>query len=118
MRGMGHQVDFMDGKKKILVIDDEPFSREYFQKLLARSDSMVDTVSNGWDGLNSFKGNTYDLVILDIKLPDANGIEILRQIKEIDRMTPVIIITAYGTVENAVQTMKLGAFDFLMKPFE
>lgn len=57
-------------------------------------------------------------MILDIRLPDADGIDILKQIKEINPLTPVIIITAYGTVENAVRAMKLGAFDFLMKPFE
>ena len=57
-------------------------------------------------------------MVLDIRLPDANGIDILRQMRETNWLTPVIIVTAYGTVENAVQAMKLGAFDFLMKPFE
>jgi len=103
---------------KILVIDDEPFSREYFQKILEKTDCIVKTASNGSDGLGFFKESIYDLVILDIRLPDANGIEILGQIKQINHLTPVIIITAYGTVENAVRAMKLGAFDFLMKPFE
>jgi len=105
-------------KEKILVIDDELYSREYFQKILAKIDWEVRTASDGSEGLNSIKETSYDLVILDIRLPDADGIDILKQIKEMNRPIPVIIVTAYGTVENAVRAMKLGAFDFLMKPFQ
>lgn len=115
---MGKGLNAMSKEEKILVIDDELFSREYFQKILERTNCEVRTAPNGSEGLKAFKESFYDLVILDIRLPDADGIEILRQIKEINRLTPVIIVTAYGTVENAVQAMKLGAFDFLMKPFE
>lgn len=108
----------MAKEEKVLIIDDELFSREYFQKILEKADCEVRTAPNGSDGLKLFKESSYNLVVLDIRLPDADGIEILRQIKEINRLTPVIIVTAYGTVENAVRAMKLGAFDFLMKPFE
>ncbi|HSB06703.1 MAG TPA: sigma-54 dependent transcriptional regulator [Thermodesulfobacteriota bacterium] len=108
----------MPKEEKILVIDDEKFSRDYFQKILEKSDFTAKTVSNGSEGLNSMKESSFELVILDIRLPDTNGIEILRQIKEMNPLTPVIMVTAYGTVENAVRAMKLGAFDFLMKPFE
>jgi DNA-binding NtrC family response regulator len=108
----------MAKEEKILVIDDELFSREYFQKILEKIDCSVRTASTGIEGVNAFKESIYNLVILDIRLPDADGIEILRQIKDMNRLTPVIMVTAYGTVENAVQAMKLGAFDFLMKPFE
>jgi len=105
-------------KEKILVIDDESYSREYFQKILGKIDWEVRTASDASEGLNSIKETSYDLVILDIRLPDADGIDILKQIKEMNRQIPVIIVTAYGTVENAVRAMKLGAFDFLMKPFQ
>jgi DNA-binding NtrC family response regulator len=108
----------MPEEEKILVIDDELFSREYFQQILERNNSLVQTAPNGSDGLGLFKEFPFDLVILDIRLPDADGIDILKMIKEINPLTPVIIVTAYGTVENAVRAMKLGAFDFLMKPFE
>lgn len=108
----------MPNVAKILVIDDEPFSREYFQKILGKIDCQVVTETTGSDGLNALKESSYDLVILDIRLPDADGIEILKQTKETHPLIPVIMITAYGTVENAVRAMKLGAFDFLMKPFE
>ena len=108
----------MSREEKILVVDDEQFSREYFQKILGKTDFVVKTTSSASEGLSSLKESLYDLVILDIRLPDGNGIEILRQIKEANPLTPIIIITAYGTVEDAVRAMKLGAFDFLMKPFE
>ncbi len=105
-------------REKILVIDDEPFAREYFQKILDKAEYQVSTASSGVEGRHLLATSTFDLVILDIRLQDANGIDILREIKSLNRLTPVIMITAYGTVENAVQAMKLGAFDFLMKPFE
>jgi two-component system response regulator PilR (NtrC family) len=108
----------MAKEEKVLVVDDELFSREYFQKILAKTDSSVKTASNGSEGLSFFRESLFDLVILDIRLPDADGIDILKQIREMNPLTPVIIITAYGTVENAVSAMKLGAFDFLMKPFD
>jgi DNA-binding NtrC family response regulator len=108
----------MAKEEKVLVIDDELFSREYFLKILQKIGCVVKAASTGTEGLNFFKKSSVDLVILDIRLPDADGIDILRQIKEMDHLTPVIIVTAYGTVENAVRAMKLGAFDFLLKPFE
>jgi len=104
--------------EKVLVIDDEPFAREFFQKLLEKTVSQVHTVESGAEGLQALQQSSYALVILDIRLPDASGIEILKQVREISPLTPVIMITAYGTVEDAVRAMKLGAFDFLMKPFE
>ena len=108
----------MGKEEKVLIVDDELFSREYFQKILAKTAFSVETASNGSEGLSFFRESLFDLVILDIRLPDADGIDILKQIREMNPLTPVIIITAYGTVENAVSAMKLGAFDFLMKPFD
>ena len=104
--------------EKILVIDDEPFAREFFQKLLEKTASQVHAVGSGAEGIQALLQSAFALVILDIRLPDANGIEILKQAREISPLTPVIMITAYGTVEDAVRAMKLGAFDFLVKPFE
>lgn len=108
----------MHQEARVLVIDDEPFSREYFERILQRIAGEVKAVATGTEGLNAFKESSFDLVILDIRLPDGDGIAFLRQIKEINRLTPVIMVTAYGTVDNAVQAMKIGAFDFLTKPFE
>jgi DNA-binding NtrC family response regulator len=104
--------------EKVLVIDDEPFAREFFQKLLEKTVSQVHAVESGCEGIRALQQSSYALVILDIRLPDASGIELLKQVREINPLIPVIMITAYGTVEDAVRAMKLGAFDFLMKPFE
>ncbi len=105
-------------EEKILVVDDEAFSREYFKKILEKLAFEVKTASTALEGLKAFDEASYALVILDIRLPDGNGIEVLKAIKKRNPITPVIVITAYGTVENAVRAMKLGAFDFLLKPFE
>jgi DNA-binding NtrC family response regulator len=103
---------------KVLVVDDEPFAREFFKKLLEKTVSQVNAVETGAEGIQALQQSPYDLAILDIRLPDTNGIEVLKQFKEMSPLTPVLMITAYGTVEDAVRAMKLGAFDFLMKPFE
>jgi len=108
----------MQAGDRVLVIDDEPFSREYFQRLLETVKVRVDCVATAEEGLKALDGALYDLVILDIRLPDADGIDVLRTIKEGINFTPVIMITAYGTVGGAVEAMKLGAFDFLSKPFQ
>jgi len=103
---------------RVLVIDDEPFSREYFRRLLGTAEVQVDTAATAQEGLRALDRAFYNLVILDIRLPDADGIDVLRLAKEKNNLTPIIMITAYGTVDKAVQAMKLGAFDFLQKPFD
>jgi DNA-binding NtrC family response regulator len=107
-----------NNEEKVLVIDDEPFAREFFRKLLEKTVAQILTVGSGVEGIQALQQSPYSLVILDIRLPDANGIDILKQIREMSPLMPVIMITAYGTVEDAVRAMRLGAFDFLMKPFE
>jgi DNA-binding NtrC family response regulator len=116
--GIGRWDIAMHPGDKVLVIDDEPFSREYFRRLLQPAKLKVDTAATAEEGLNILEHGSYDLVILDLRLPDADGICVLKRIRECAVHTPVIIITAYGTVGIAVEAMKLGAFDFLSKPFE
>ncbi|MCK5706630.1 MAG: sigma-54-dependent Fis family transcriptional regulator [Candidatus Aureabacteria bacterium] len=103
----------------VLVVDDEPLMRDFLKETLQRLNCQVDLKDNGKDAISLFKdGDTsYDLVFLDMKLPGATGTEVLKVIKEQSPSTEVIVITAYGTIENAVDAMKLGAFDYLLKPF-
>ncbi|MGQ9638042.1 MAG: sigma-54-dependent transcriptional regulator [Thermodesulfobacteriota bacterium] len=105
-------------KFKILIVDDEPILRESLEIALKDSGFEVYSARSGEEGLTLFKINSPDLVLLDHWLPGINGDEVLRQIKEESPQTPVIIMTAQGSIEMAVNSMKMGAFDFLIKPFE
>jgi len=107
----------MHDLQKILVIDDEPSICTGCKMILSEKGYEVDLSFSGQDGLAKIAKNSFDLVLLDIRLPDINGIEILKKIKEKKTNVCVIIMTGHGTVENAVEAMKNGAFDFITKPF-
>ncbi len=102
----------------VLIIDDEAAIRESLQTLLELEGYEVDVAEDGADGLSHMAGRPYDLVLLDFALPDRNGIEILHDIRSRDTETSVIMITAYGTVENAVNAMQAGATNFIQKPWD
>jgi len=103
---------------KILVVDDEPILRDSLEIALKTSNYEVITARTGEEGLEQFKNENPDLVLLDHWLPGINGDEVLRKIKGEDPDIPVIIMTAQGSIELAVNSMKMGAFDFIVKPFE
>ena len=102
---------------KTLVIDDDKAMRDACYQILSRLGFEVDLAGDGRLGLNLLEKGSYDLVLLDLVMPDQNGIEVLKQIKILDPAVQVIIITGHGTIPTAVETIKLGAFDFLSKPF-
>ncbi len=104
---------------RVLVVDDEPFTRRYFETVLQGEGYgyvSVDTSRAFTDYLNS--EGPPDLIILDVRLPDGNGLELLKIIRSQNYLTPVIMITAYGSIDDAVSAMKTGAFDFFTKPFD
>lgn len=103
--------------EKILVVDDELLVRNFLSETLKRSGMEVATAENGRKALQILKDSTFDLVITDMKMPDLTGIDILRKVKESSPGTLVVVITAFGSIENAVAAMRLGAFDYLLKPF-
>ena len=102
---------------KILVIDDEKLLRWSLQQNLSKEGYTVITAEKGIDGLNIFKEDPPDITLLDIHLPDVSGITVLQGIKEINKDALVIMITAFGDIQTAVKTIKLGAYDFVEKPF-
>ncbi|HUL29836.1 MAG TPA: sigma-54 dependent transcriptional regulator [Thermodesulfobacteriota bacterium] len=103
---------------KILVIDDEPILRDSLEVALKTSGYEVLTARTGEEGLEQFRTENPDLILLDHWLPGINGDEVLRRIKEGDAEIPVIVMTAQGSIDLAVNSMKMGALDFLVKPFE
>jgi CheY-like chemotaxis protein len=104
-------------KKSILVVDDEKNIRLTISRSLEPLEIPVQTAVNGEEALQKLREETCDLVLLDLKMPGIGGIETLRRIKENWPAIRVIIITAHGTIESAVDAMKLGAVDFIQKPF-
>jgi len=103
---------------RILIIDDEIIIRKLFTRLLTREKYRVLTASNGKKGIETVKKEKLDLVILDLKMPEMDGIEALKRIKEINKNIRVIIITAFGTIKSASDALNLGADDFISKPFD
>ncbi len=102
----------------ILIIDDQKLIRESLKVAMEKERYQVHVAETGNKGLNIIQNNGIDLVLLDIRLPDINGIDVLKRIKKIDNDIIVIMMTGYGTIESAVSAMKLGAFDYVNKPFK
>jgi len=103
--------------EKVLIIDDEESIRDSCERVLTREGLQVTTAADGPDAFKLIDKWAYDLILLDLVIPGATGMEILRKIKATDQEAVVIIISGYGTVQSAVEAMKLGAYDFLTKPF-
>ncbi len=101
----------------ILLIDDDLNLGKVISYQLQQQGYHVDTVLNGRAGLKKFKRNAYDVVISDIKMPDMDGIEVLQEVRRLDKQVVFLLITAYGSAENAVEACKIGADDYLTKPF-
>jgi DNA-binding NtrC family response regulator len=102
----------------ILVIDDKESMRQMLAKTLESEGFEVDTARDGEGGLDKAKEKRFDLILTDLKLPRMDGLEVLSSIKDLDPEAAIIVMTAYGTIETAVQAIKQGAFDFLTKPFD
>jgi two-component system NtrC family response regulator len=101
----------------ILVIDDESVICDACRLVLAEKGHRVELCLTGNDGLLAIEGGTYDLILLDVKLPDVDGMEILKSVRKKGPVPVVIVMTGYSTMSNALQAMKLGAADYLAKPF-
>jgi DNA-binding NtrC family response regulator len=103
-------------KIKVLLVDDEKDFIESLAERLQLRDFDVTTALNGNDAIKSVQENDYDVIVLDVKMPGKDGIETLKDIKNTNQLSQVIMLTGHATVESAIQGMKLGAYDYIMKP--
>ena len=103
---------------KILIVDDDPGMRETLEAVLREDGYQVGTAGDGGQAVQAVRDGSFDVVLLDLRIPDCNGLEILARLKHLMPETAVIMMTAYGTVKTAVEAVKSGAYDFLTKPFE
>ena len=104
-------------RKKALVIDDEQIVLDSVKRILSQENFDVDIASSSRIGLGLALNNPYDIVLTDIRMPEIGGMTILRDVKRAKPSVPVVIITGYATVQSSVQAMKLGATDYIEKPF-
>src|SRR3989338_6601712 len=104
-------------KHAVLVIDDETNMLKTYKAILKKSYEIT-TINNGPEALEMLKRENFSLVLLDVMMPDMNGIEVLKKIKELDKNIEVVMITGVKDIKMAVQAIKLGAYDYITKPFE
>ena len=115
---MGLVTSSGSSKRKVLIVDDEGGMRHMLSVLLEREGYLIDTAQNGREGLEKVRLNDYDLVLCDIRMPEMDGLSFLESSKSIKRETPVIMMSAFGNVDTAIEAMKKGAYDYVSKPFK
>ncbi len=103
---------------KILIVDDDPFNLDLLEQELTDKGYVIERANSGEEALKKVESFQPELILLDYMMPGMNGVEVLKEIRKTGNDVPVVMITAYGTIERAVQAIKEGAFDFIPKPFE
>ncbi len=103
---------------RILIVDDEPTIRETLSLILKEENYHCDTAANGLEALEKIKSDGFDLIITDLKMPQMGGLELMQETRKIVPRTSVMIITAYATLESAIQALRLGAYDYIIKPLD
>jgi DNA-binding NtrC family response regulator len=114
----GGVVNDSNRKGRILVVDDDEQVADLVSDYLIRAGYNTAVAYGGTDGLNRFRDGDFQMVLTDMKMPEMDGVELLEAVKAIKNDVIVIIITAYSTIDAAADAIKLGAFDFISKPFE
>jgi len=105
-------------EKRLLVIDDEENMRHMLSTLLGKGGYIVEAASDGYEGLKMVQGKAYDFVLCDIKMPHMSGMDFLKAVRDKIGSTTIIMMSAYGTIDTAIEAMKLGAYDYISKPFK
>jgi nitrogen regulation protein NR(I) len=102
----------------LLAIDDDPYTLECFRVLFEKTEATVATAQTAAEGLNLFSQKRPDVVIVDLRLPDQSGLEVFRRLHDLNPKVPVILITGHGTTETAIEAIRLGAYDYIVKPLD
>ena len=102
---------------RILIVDDNAELREILQEYLHGEGGLIDGAPNGKEALAKYSQEAYDLIITDLNMPEVSGMEMIRRIKQENDVTEFIIITGYASLDSAVEAVKMGAFDYIVKPF-
>jgi two-component system response regulator AtoC len=110
--------DIDSGSKNLLIIDDEENMRHMLSAMLSRSGYQVDTAPDGLEALQMIERTFYDFILCDIKMPNMDGMQFLKSARDKIRASTVIMMSAYGTIDTAIEAMKLGAYDYISKPFK
>jgi two-component system response regulator AtoC len=105
-------------EKRLLIIDDEENMRHMLSKVLSKAGYIIDTASNGHEGMKMSASKFYDFILCDIKMPNMSGMDFLKAARDTIKSTTVIMMSAYGTIDTAIAAMKLGAYDYISKPFK
>jgi DNA-binding NtrC family response regulator len=116
--GAGATSSAADARAVILVVDDDAAMRDYLREELEHERFRVETAASGRTGIERVKQGGIDLVVSDVKMPDLDGLDLLREVREVHPTPSVITITAFGSIDTAIRAVKLGAFDYITKPFE
>ena len=104
--------------KRLLIVEDEKILRENLQVMFGEHGYQAEVAPNGSEAIRRLEQDHFDLVITDMKMPDADGLEVLRKARQVDDNTLVVVMTAFGSVESAVNAMRFGAYDYIQKPFD
>jgi DNA-binding NtrC family response regulator len=107
-----------DAPVRVLVVDDEESLRFFLERGLAKAGYAVEVAADGRSAIERLSAMPFDVVLTDLVMPEVGGLEVLAAVHEMDKDAVVILMTAHGTVENAIDALRLGAFDYLTKPFE
>jgi DNA-binding NtrC family response regulator len=100
-------------KEKVLIIDDEDFILQLSRDILTKSHYVVKTASDGNEGIKLLNSDKFDLILTDIKMPNINGLEVIRHVRTSNKEIPIIIITGHGTLDIAIDSLRLGAQGFI-----
>ncbi|MCP4414579.1 MAG: response regulator, partial [Gammaproteobacteria bacterium] len=103
--------------EKILVVDDDDLSRGYLSEALKRNGYSIDNASDGQEAVGLTDKQHYDMIFLDMRMPRMGGMKVLERVKKTSKETTIVIMTAYGSIESAVEAMQKGAYDYIIKPF-